>query len=128
MQVEAEAAHASLMDRISDVDKLVASSAAITPGKRPSVAFIEWPEPIYVGGHWTPQLIWRAGGSHPLNEASGTAGAGRSYPDEPEALVASNPELVIICPCGLDLQATRKEVAILQRQAWWQELPAVQNG
>jgi ABC-type Fe3+-hydroxamate transport system substrate-binding protein len=38
------------------------------PGsKPPSVAFIEWVEPIFVGGHWTPQLIHMAGGSHPLN-------------------------------------------------------------
>ncbi|KAJ9467224.1 hypothetical protein DIPPA_23365 [Diplonema papillatum] len=35
--------------------------------KRPTVAFIEWSDPIYVGGHWTPQLISMAGGQHPLN-------------------------------------------------------------
>src|SRR5262249_52332745 len=33
----------------------------------PRVAFLEWPDPIFVGGHWTPQLIERAGGQHPLN-------------------------------------------------------------
>jgi ABC-type Fe3+-hydroxamate transport system substrate-binding protein len=34
---------------------------------RPSVAFVEWVAPIFVGGHWTPQLIHMAGGAHPLN-------------------------------------------------------------
>lgn len=33
----------------------------------PSVAFLEWVAPIFVGGHWTPQLIEMAGGRHPLN-------------------------------------------------------------
>ncbi len=33
----------------------------------PSVAFVEWVGPIFVGGHWTPQLIEMAGGRHPLN-------------------------------------------------------------
>ena len=36
-------------------------------GPAPSVAFLEWVAPIFVGGHWTPQLIHMAGGRHPLN-------------------------------------------------------------
>ncbi len=34
---------------------------------RPKVAFLEWTDPMFVGGHWTPQLIAMAGGDHPLN-------------------------------------------------------------
>lgn len=33
------------------------------------VAFLEWTDPIFTGGHWTPETILMAGGSHPLNEA-----------------------------------------------------------
>ena len=44
--------------------------------QRPSVAFLEWLEPIFIGGHWTPEIIHLAGGSHPLNpprcEAAGS--------------------------------------------------------
>jgi len=127
MESEARAAHAALVARVRAVDELVHASAKPPP----SVAFIEWPDPIYVGGHWTPQMIRRAGGRHPLNEAPETApqapgaGAGRSFAVSAEALVASAPELVVVCPCGLDLDMTRREAARLQSTHWWPALPAV---
>ncbi len=37
--------------------------------KPPTVAFLEWTDPVFCGGHWTPEIIALAGGSHPLNEA-----------------------------------------------------------
>lgn len=64
------------------VDEAVAAAQlAADDVEPPSVAFIEWPDPIYVGGHWTPQLIARAGGKHPLNppEAPDRA-APKSFP------------------------------------------------
>jgi len=122
-QAEAEHARASLLERIVEIDRLVAASTRPPP----SVAFIEWPDPIYVGGHWTPQLIQRAGGRHPLNIAPEGKGGGKSFAVSSEAVVASAPDLVIICPCGLDLAMTRKEAARLQATGWWSSLPAVQN-
>ena len=112
MQAEARAAHESILRRLANVDALV--RLRHTPG--PSVAFIEWPDPIYVGGHWTPELIRRAGGRHPCNEPKVECGggAGKSFAVSPEAIVASAPDLVIVCPCGLDLPATRKEAARLE--------------
>jgi len=131
MQEEARHAHESLISRMSAVDALVASSSRAPP----SVAFIEWPDPIYVGGHWTPQIIRRAGGRHPLNEApdvsaeTGRAmGAGKSFPVPAERVVASAPELVVVAPCGLNLEMTRQETARLQATDWWQTLPAVASG
>ena len=53
------------------------------------------------------------------------AGAGRSFAVSAEAVVASEPELVIVCPCGLDLDMTRREAARLQSTDWWPALPAV---
>ncbi len=108
----------------------------------PVVAFLEWTDPLFIGGHWTPQLIERAGGRHPLNptvpiENAGAAAcptgstlraAGRSVTVPPEVLVASRPEVVIVCPCGLTLEQTRRETALLARRRWWSELPAVQRG
>ena len=82
-----------------------------------NVAFIEWSDPVYVGGHWTPQLIRMAGGIHPLNPngegAEGlyvqTGGAGKSFPVPIEAIIKSDPDIVIICPCGLSLKESRRE-------------------
>ena len=130
MQAEAQAARQGLVERIAAVDSAVESAMASTPSRaRPSVAFIEWPDPLYVGGHWTPQIIARAGGIHTLNPPPPSGGgAGPSFPVAAEALVESAPDLIVICPCGLDLAAARKEAATLQAMPWWSELPAVQRG
>ncbi len=107
----------------------------------PSVAFLEWTDPVFVGGHWTPQLIDRAGASHTLNPTfaaadtgSGVAAqldqriAGKSVRVSHEDLVVSRPEAVIVCPCGLDLAATRRAVKEIEDESWWRELPAVKSG
>lgn len=107
----------------------------------PSVAFLEWTDPLYIGGHWTPQLIERAGGRHPLNptvaapEAGAAAGpqaasrlAGASVRVPEEVLVASRPEALVICPCGVGLEGTRAMAAALAQKPWWRELPAVRAG
>lgn len=89
----------------------------------PSVAFLEWTDPLFCGGHWTPQLITAAGGRHPLNAAGEP-----SRQITPKELVDSQPDRVIVCPCGFDLDATRRAFEALRTQPWWPELPAVQSG
>jgi len=129
MAAEASAALSGLRQRIAAVDERVAAwRARPGAGGAPSVAFVEWPDPIYVGGHWTPELIARAGGRHPLNPSRGAEGAGKSFPVPSENLLESDPDLVVLCPCGLGLEATRQEAAKLQRAPWWQSLRAVREG
>lgn len=107
----------------------------------PRVAFLEWTDPLYVGGHWTPQLIERAGGRHPLNPTVAAAGAGAAAGPQAasrtagpsvrvsvEELVASEPEAVIVCPCGVGLEGVRRMAGELARAGWWGELPAVRAG
>jgi iron complex transport system substrate-binding protein len=105
---------------------------------RPVVAFLEWTDPLFIGGHWTPQLIERAGGDHPLNptvpieNAGAAAGpmqaerrAGKSVRIPPEALVAIQPEYLVICPCGIKLDDVHRMTEALAEQPWWDRLPAV---
>lgn len=108
----------------------------------PTVAFLEWTDPLFAGGHWTPQLIERAGGVHTLNPTvplagagagEGSAGqsqraAGKSVRVPVEVLVASRPEVVIVCPCGVRLEEALRQTRALADKAWWQELPAVRSG
>jgi ABC-type Fe3+-hydroxamate transport system substrate-binding protein len=107
----------------------------------PSVALLEWTDPLFAAGHWTPQLIERAGGRHPLNPTAeppaGGMGAGsqasarRAGPSiavTAEQLIASQPEALIICPCGVPLAGARGMAAGLARQPWWRDLPAVRRG
>ena len=96
-------------------------AAAGAVATRPCVAFIEWPDPLYVGGHWTPQLIERAGGTHPLNPAR-PQGAAKSFAVTAEALLATAPRLTILAPCGLNLQQTRSEFGRMKALPWWPRL------
>jgi len=130
MEREAQAAREGLEARLRRADELVAASQAAaaatavakpTEEARPCVAFIEWPEPLYVGGHWTPQLIERAGGTHPLNPAR-PEGAAKSFAVTAEAMIATAPRLAILAPCGLNLQQTRSEFARMKSLPWWPQL------
>jgi iron complex transport system substrate-binding protein len=107
----------------------------------PKGVFLDWTAPLYVGGHWTPQLIERAGGRHPLNattgaDASGLGGApqqaerraGPSVMVSVERLVQSRPEWLIVSPCGVGLEGARQMTRSLAEQTWWRDLPAVQRG
>ena len=89
----------------------------------PETLFLEWTDPPFVGGHWTPGLIEEAGGTHSLN----TVGS-KSRQVTPEDIVAAQPERIIICPCGYDLAAIRRDLPALQAADWWNALPAVAGG
>ncbi|HZW08804.1 MAG TPA: ABC transporter substrate-binding protein [Phycisphaerales bacterium] len=106
----------------------------------PVVGFLEWTDPLFVAGHWTVQLIERAGGRHPLNPTVARAGsgaaagtqmgervAGASVAVAPEAFVASRPEFVVVAPCGVELARAYGEAEALTRRAWWGELPAARS-
>lgn len=116
------------------------------PRDRPTVAFVEWTAPLYIGGHWTPELIHMAGGYHPLNPAVGQGDddddddptgkkktqvnptAGKSIALENIALLESDPDIIIVCPCGLDLETSRRELAkSLEKEEWWTDLSAVKT-
>ncbi|MCP3906302.1 MAG: hypothetical protein GY715_21985 [Planctomycetes bacterium] len=87
------------------------------------VVFLEKIDPLVVGGLWIPQLIDAAGGRHTINAAGAPP---RTV--EPADVVALKPRRVIVCPCGSDLAAIRRELPALTEQPWWRELPAVGDG
>jgi iron complex transport system substrate-binding protein len=72
--------------------------------RRPRVAAIEWFDPVFVAGHWTPQLIELAGGFDVL----GFAGE-HSEESTWEAVAAAKPDVVIAMPCGYDAQRSHEE-------------------
>lgn len=75
--------------------------------------------PVNAGGHWTPQLIHMAGGEHPLNPPAPGRGAPASIAVTNEAFAAINPDWVVLCPCGLDIQETLKEMRSITDKPWW---------
>jgi Family of unknown function (DUF5522) len=97
---------------------------------------LQWTDPIFVGGHWTPQLIQYAGGEHTLNPAGKEAqgmnaalsGAGKSFPVPIEVFVSSDPDIIIIAPCGFDLTQAHDEAITLLSKEWFSSLRAVRSG
>jgi iron complex transport system substrate-binding protein len=70
---------------------------AVRGAPRPRVAALEWMDPVFVAGHWTPQLIEMAGGE----DVMGFAGE-PSRQATWEEVAAARPEVVIVMPCGYD--------------------------
>jgi iron complex transport system substrate-binding protein len=77
---------------------------AVRAAARPRVAALEWLDPPYVAGHWTPQLVDYAGGEDVL----GFPGE-RSEVTTWETVAASRPEVVVAMPCGYDAARAREE-------------------
>jgi iron complex transport system substrate-binding protein len=77
---------------------------AIRDLDRPRVAALEWLDPVFVAGHWTPQLIEMAGGE----DALGLTGE-HSEQMAWEDVVAARPDVVVVMPCGYDLERSHEE-------------------
>lgn len=88
----------------------------------PTVATIEWIDPIMAGGNWFPDLISMAGGVNMFGHAN------QSSPViEWEMLLQANPDFIVIVPCGFQIPRTRNELQPLLSRPEWQKLNAVQN-
>jgi iron complex transport system substrate-binding protein len=90
--------------------------------QKPTVACIEWLEPLMVSGNWIPELVSIAGGTSVLAEA------GKHSPCVKwEDIAAQNPDIIIVMPCGFAIERTMKEVNILLQQPGFADLKAVKN-
>ncbi|NJL02584.1 MAG: cobalamin-binding protein [Spirulinaceae cyanobacterium SM2_1_0] len=92
-------------------------------GARPTVACIEWIEPLMVAGNWLPELVALAGGESLL----GSVGQHSSWLQW-EELVQADPDVVVFMPCGFDLAKTRTEAEAALGAPHWLQLRAVQTG
>ncbi|HWD68726.1 MAG TPA: cobalamin-binding protein [Solirubrobacteraceae bacterium] len=77
---------------------------AVRDARRPRVIALEWLDPPYAAGHWTPQLIEFAGGEDLLGFA-GESSEEQSW----ELIAASEPDVVIVMPCGFDAEIAHRE-------------------
>lgn len=89
---------------------------------RPTVGCIEWIDPVMSAGNWVPELVESAGGRCVL----GKAGKHSPYVSW-EDLVAADPEVIAIMPCGFDIRRTRGEMSVLTARSEWRDLQAVRN-
>jgi len=110
----------ALEERVGEV---AGRARAIAPDKRVRVAVIEWTDPLYAAGHWVPEMIELAGGIDVLAKTG-----------EPSRVVewdkvrAANPEVIVLAPCGYDIEMARAELKNLSSRPGWNEIAAVKNG
>jgi iron complex transport system substrate-binding protein len=89
---------------------------------QPRVACLEWFDPLYIAGHWVPEMVQIAGGT----DVFGTAGE-PSAKIEWELVISSSPEVLILMPCGFDVERTVQESSLLKHYNGWEGLPAVRD-
>lgn len=102
------------------IDAVVAASQQRTV--RPRTLVIEWTDPLMTSGNWTPDLIAKAGGQSGLAEA-GEASRYVAWP----AIVDFDPEVLVVAPCGFELERSRAELRDLERLPQWNSLAAVRG-
>jgi iron complex transport system substrate-binding protein len=108
---------AALEERLARVEGTVAGLP------RPSVVCIEWLDPPFSAGHWVPEMVRLAGGEDLL-----------AGPGEPsvrlrwDEVFEAGPEVLVLMPCGFDVERTAKEALVLRDLPGWDDLPAVREG
>jgi iron complex transport system substrate-binding protein len=112
----------SLRERLGAVEEAV--TARRTAGRPPiRVASLEWLDPPFAAGHWVPEQVRRAGGWDVLG-----SDGDRSRETTWDAVAETDPEMLLLMPCGFHLAETVEEWARAPRPAWYGDLPAARRG
>lgn len=114
----AEALIATLQQRMENIRR-----RAEVMVSRPTVACVEWIEPLMAAGNWMPELVEMAGGRNLFGE-TGKHSPWMTW----EALVAKDPDVLFVSPCGFDIARTVEEMRWLRDKAEWDQLSAVKSG
>lgn len=104
-----------------EIERVQAGLSGISD--RPRVVCVEWTDPPFACGHWTPELVELAGGTELLGQA-GRPSRQVTWDD----LIAADPAVLLIAPCGFTLDRTLQEIPALERQPGWADLEAVRTG
>jgi iron complex transport system substrate-binding protein len=115
---QASDAVARLRARVEAVEKRSRDIA-----NRPRVVLLEWIDPPFCCGHWSPELVRLAGGI----EGIGREGQ-PSRPIRWEEVLAWQPEVMVIACCGFSAQRTKQDVPLISSYPGWRDLPCVRTG
>lgn len=114
---EAQALAITLEQRVAAIEMKTAQRS-----ERPRVLCLEWLDPFYVGGHWVPEMVVKAGGEDVLGRAGEP-----SFRVTAEQIAESRADVIVVMPCGYDLARARAECRVESVPAGWRDLPAVQQ-
>lgn len=113
---EARELVSSLRERIDKIDQM-------TKTQRPTVVCLEWLSPPFNGGHWIPEMVGLAGGIDPLGKLGKD-----SYRMEWNQVLHVDPDVVLVMPCGHNLERSVQEYHATQFPEGWNQVSAVRNG
>lgn len=99
----------AIADKVSSLDK-------------PTMASIEWIDPLMAGGNWMPTLVEKAGGIELFGKANE-----HSHWITWDDLKEADPDILVMMPCGYNIDKTLSEMPALSNRPDWQTLRAVQN-
>src|SRR5262249_9370815 len=105
----------------AQLDRIAAITRALPD--RPKVFCMEWLDPVYCCGHWVPEMVGIAGGRDELGR-EGADSVRLAWAD----VVRWGPEVLVVMPCGFDLEKTVAHARGLSAYPGWQDLPAVRAG
>lgn len=119
----AERVVAELQARMKAIADAAASLPEASLPEKPTVATVEWIDPLMAAGNWMPELVDMAGGRNLFGEAGGPA-PWMSWQD----LRRVDPDVILVLPCGFDMARSIAEMPALTAQPGWAGLRAVRNG
>jgi iron complex transport system substrate-binding protein len=114
---EAEALAAGLEQKVSAIASITARA-----GTRARVLCLEWLDPYYVGGHWVPEMVAKAGGEDVLGRAREP-----SFRVTAAEILQSTPDVIVVMPCGYSPSRVAAEFGAAQIPEPWKDLPAVRE-
>jgi iron complex transport system substrate-binding protein len=94
------------------------TATTLAPTADPQVVVLDWMDPVMTAGHWVPEMISIAGGSAPFDNDA-------SVPREWDDIVAVDPDVLVVAPCGFDLDQTEANIVDLTQRDGWDDLTAV---
>jgi iron complex transport system substrate-binding protein len=131
-------------DVLNDIQRVAAATGTVARGKEivanlqaridavteraapamthPRVLHLEWAEPVMCGGHWVPEMIEMAGGVNCFGDKETG-----SFRLDWDAVIESQPEMIILMLCGYTAQRSLEDLPILAAKPGWDDLPAVRH-
>jgi iron complex transport system substrate-binding protein len=117
-QNEADALAAALARQVASIAATAAGARS-----RPRVLCLEWLDPYYVGGHWIPEMVSRAGGEDVLGRLREP-----SFKVTTEQIAESRADVIIVMPCGYNSARAAEECDVSRFPESWNQLPAMREG
>jgi iron complex transport system substrate-binding protein len=105
--------------------KVAAIEMKVASARRPRVLCLEWTDPFYVGGHWVPEMVAKAGGEDVLGRAGEP-----SFRVTADEIAASNAEVIVVMPCGYGAARAAAEFGEFSCERLpesWKEIPAIRE-